>query len=302
MYKHNHLRPAALLSTALAGVLLASQACAADGDTGSVGNSGKLLLTGGVTQFEGSAGGGITPWAVIGGYGTENQIGANAFYTRLDLLDYSLNDVGVMFGFYNRLELSIARQRFDTQKVGGALGLGNGFTFQQTVVGVKVRLFGDAVLAQDNWMPQVSIGAQHKRNSQEAVVKFVGAKDAEGTDYYINATKLYLSQGILVNGTLRFTRANQTGILGFGGDKNNAYKPELEASVAYLLNRRWAVGAEYRMKPDNLGIAREDDWYDLFVAWAPNKHLSFTLAWANLGNIVIKDHQRGLYASVQIGF
>jgi len=34
------------------------------------GRSGKLLLTGGVSQIEGAAGGGLTPWAVIGGYGT----------------------------------------------------------------------------------------------------------------------------------------------------------------------------------------------------------------------------------------
>lgn len=293
-------RPA-LLGATLLTLLLASQAAIADTDE-SPGNSGKLLLTGGVTQFEGAAGGGLTPWAVIGGYGTKDQIGANAFYTRLDLPDYQLEDAGVLFGFYNRLEISLARQRFDTEQVGAALGLGRGFAFNQSVIGVKVRVFGDAILDQDSWIPQISIGLQHKRNSREAVLKFIGARDAEGTDFYVSASKLYLSQSLLLNGTLRYTRANQAGILGFGGDKNNAYRPELEASVAYLLSRRWAIGAEYRMKPDNLGIAREDDWYDLFVAWAPSKHVSFTLAWANLGNIVIKDHQRGLYASVQIGF
>ena len=56
------------------------------------------------------------------------------------------------------------------------------------------------------------------------------------------------------------------------------------------------------MKPDNLGIAAEDDWFDIFLAWAPAKHVSLTLAYADLGNIVIRDHQRGLYGSVQIGF
>ena len=39
-------------------------------------NSGKLLLTGGVTQVEGAAGGGLAPWAVIGGQGTRDQVGA----------------------------------------------------------------------------------------------------------------------------------------------------------------------------------------------------------------------------------
>jgi hypothetical protein len=283
----------------LAGCALSLAALAAD--TGDA-TGGKLLLTGGVSQVEGSAGGGLTPWAVIGGYGTRDQIGANAFYTRVNLPDYHLDDAGVMAGFYNRVEVSFAQQRFNTEKVGGALGLGNGFTFKQDVIGVKVRLFGDLVLDQDSWVPQVSVGAQYKKNNQDAVVKFVGAKRSQGTDYYVSATKLFLGQSLLVDATVRFTKANQIGILGFGGDKNDSYKPELEGSVAYLLSRHWAVGAEYRQKPDNLGIAREDDWYDAFVAWAPSKHVSLTLAYADLGNIVIKDNQRGLYASVQVGF
>lgn len=264
--------------------------------------SNRLLLTGGVSQIEGSAGGGLTPWAVIAGYGTRDEIGATAFATRVNVQDYHLNDIGAAVGFYDRVELSVAQQRFNTEDVGAALGLGRGFTFKQTVVGVKVRLFGDAVLEQDSWLPQVSIGAQYKKNDQDAVVKFVGAKRSQGTDYYLSATKLVLSQSVLLNATVRLTKANQTGILGFGGDKRDRYQPEFEGSVAYLLSRSLAIGAEYRQKPNNLGIAKEDDWADLFVAWAPTKHVSLTVAYADLGNIVIKDKQRGLYASVQVGF
>ncbi|WP_404629498.1 DUF3034 family protein [Dyella ginsengisoli] len=264
--------------------------------------SNRLLLTGGVSQIEGAAGGGLTPWAVIAGYGTRDEIGATAFATRVNVQDYHLNDVGAAVGFYDRVELSVAQQRFNTEDVGAALGLGRGFTFKQTVVGVKVRLFGDAVLEQDSWLPQVSIGAQYKKNDQDAVVKFVGAKRSQGTDYYISATKLILSQSVLLNATVRLTKANQTGILGFGGDKRNSYQPMFEGSVAYLLSRNVAIGAEYRQKPNNLGIAKEDDWADLFIAWAPTKHVSLTVAYADLGNIVIKDKQRGLYASVQVGF
>ena len=300
-YRKN--RAAWLIGLALSGCLLSITASAADSGTGTtMATSDKLLLTGGVSQIEGSAGGGLTPWAVIGGYGTQDEIGANAFYTRVNLPDYHLDDVGALVGFYNRVELSFAQQRFNTEKVGGALGLGNGFTFTQNVIGVKVRLFGDAVLDQGSWLPQVSVGLQHKTNDQAAVLKYIGAKSDQGTDYYISATKLILSQSVLLNATLRYTKANQIGILGFGGDKNNSYQAEFEGSVAYLLSRNWAVGAEYRQKPNNLGIAKEDNWYDAFVAWAPTKHVSVTLAYADLGNIVIKQRQRGLYASVQVGF
>lgn len=265
-------------------------------------SSGKLLLTGGVTQLEGAAGGGLTPWAVIGGYGTRDEIGANAFYTRVNVGDYHLDDAGVLIGFYDRVELSYAQQRFDTEQVGAALGLGAGFTFKQDIIGVKVRVAGDAVLDSDSLMPQIAVGVQYKKNDQSAVLDFIGAEDDSGTDYYVSATKLFLAQGLLVNGTLRLTKANQIGILGFGGDRNDDYKPQFEASAAWLLNRKLAIGAEYRMKPDNLGIAREDDWFDVFVAYAPSKNVSVTVAYADLGNIVIKDNQRGLYASVQVGF
>ena len=129
----------------------------------------------------------------------------------------------------------------------------------------------------------------------------IGASDNSGTDVYLSATKLFLAHGLLLNGTVRFTTANQAGILGFGGDRHSAYSPQLEVSAAYLLSRKVAIGAEYRTKPDNLSIAHEDDWCDLFVAWAPSKHVSVTIAYADLGNIVIADHQRGLYASLQVG-
>jgi len=274
----------------------ATNACAQADDTG-----GKLLLTGGVSQLEGAAGGGLTPWAVIGGYGSEGQWGANAFYTRVNVDDYHLDAYGALVSWNDRVEFSVAQQRFDTEDVGALLGLGEGFALKQDIVGVKVRVAGDAVLDSDRGMPQIAIGVQYKHNNRGDLLHAIGADSASGTDVYVSATKLFLAQGVLLNGTVRFTKANQIGILGFGGDEHSSYSPQLELSAAYLLSRKLAIGAEYRSKPDNLGIAREDDWYDVFLAWAPNKHVSVTVAYADLGNIVIADHQRGVYASLQVG-
>lgn len=265
-------------------------------------HGGKLILTGGVSQVEGSAGGGLTPWAVIGGYGSEGQWGANAYYTRVNVDDYHLDSYGVLVAIHDRVELSIARQEFDTEDVGAALGLGRGFSIRQDIVGLKVRIAGDAVLESDRAMPQIAVGLQHKRNNRGALLTAIGAEDDSGTDVYVSATKLFLAQGVLLNGTVRFTKANQMGLLGFGGDKHDGYRPQFEVSAAYLVNRKLAIGAEYRSKPDNLGISREDDWMDVFVAWAPSRNVSLTVAYVDLGNIVIKDRQRGVYASLQVGF
>jgi hypothetical protein len=267
--------------------------------------SGRLLLTGGVTMFEGASGGGLVPWATIGGYGTRDEIGATAFGTFIPLRDYRATSYGALAGFYNRVELSYARAEFNTQRVGGDLGLGRDFTFGQDVFGVKVRLFGDLVLDQDSLLPQVAVGAQYRQNNRSDVVRAVGAERDADWDFYVSATKLFLSQSLLVNGTLRATRANEFGFLGFGGARNDDYQIMPEVSVAYLVNRNLAVGAEYRRRPLNLDVSTSRDAYDFFVAYAVSKNVSVTLAYVDLGEIVAAAaprSQRGAYLSLNIGF
>ncbi|SAK53587.1 hypothetical protein AWB81_01143 [Caballeronia arationis] len=286
------------LSIAVAALMSISNATHADVPA----TGGKLLLTGGVSEVEGAAGGGLTPWAVIGGYGTAGQLGGNGHGTYVRTQDYALSTYGVMVGVANRVEFSLARQVFDTRDVGAQLGLGSNYKFNQNIFGVKVRLFGDAVLDQDTWLPQVAAGIQFKHNEQGDVLRAVGAASNSGTDFYLSATKLLLAQSLLLNGTLRFTKANQFGLLGFGGDKSNNYHAEFESSVAYMLSRSIVIGAEYRTKPDNLSFAREQNAYDAFVAWAPTKHVALTAAYVALGDIATIKNQRGVYLSLQAGF
>ncbi|WP_309645919.1 DUF3034 family protein [Phenylobacterium sp.] len=264
--------------------------------------SGKLLLTGGVTNIEGAGGGGLASWATITGYETRDGIGANIHATNVSLPDYKFRAYGAAVGFYDRVELSYAHQEFDTGATGAKLGLGDGFTFKQNVVGAKLRVLGDAVYDQDRLMPQVAVGVQFKRNDQGAIVRAVGGKDHQGVDYYVAATKVLLNESLVLNGTVRLTKANQTGLLGFGGDKDDSYSAQFEGSAGYLVSKRLLVGAEYRTKPNNLGFAKEDDWFDVFAAYAVNKNLSVTVAYADLGNIATFKDQRGLYVSLQAGF
>jgi len=264
-------------------------------------DSGKLLATGGVSQVEGAGGGGLANWALITGYGTRDGIGANVHYTAVPLPDYTLQTVGVAVGLFDRLELSYAWQAFDTQDVGAALGLGRGFTFHQNIFGAKLKLIGDAVYDQDSWLPQIAVGLQHKENDRAAVIAAVGGKNSVGTDFYLTATKLFLAESLLVDVTLRETKANQFGILGFGGDKHNEYSTQFEGSGAYLFSRRFALGAELRTKPSNLGIVHEGAAWDLFAAYFFSKNLSITAAYADLGNIAIENDQHGAYLSLQAG-
>jgi hypothetical protein len=276
--------------------------------------SGKLLLTGGVSSIDGAAGGGLTPWAVTGSYASEGQWGGTAFVTGVKTQNYGLRIAGAALAFRDRVELSVAHQDLDTNNNLAPLGL-PGLHLRQDIVGLKIKLAGDAVLDSDNWMPQIAVGVQYKKTKPGALGPTLtgplGAKDS-GTDVYFSATKLFLAQGLLVNGTLRASKANQNGLLGFGGAQSDHYQLLPEVSLAYLLNKNTAIGAEVRAKPDHLnrsvlgaGALKEDNWFDVFVAWAPSKNLSLTLAYVDLGKIapaVQPKRQTGTYLSAQVAF
>jgi len=263
---------------------------------------GKLLLTRGVTSIEGASGAGLATWAVIAGNETEDGVGASAFATQLALDDYDFTAWGGAIGLFDRVEISYAHQEFGTGATGALLGLGADFTFAQDIYGLKVRVLGDAVYDQDRWLPQIAIGLQHKQNDQKGVIGAIGGEDDSGTDYYIAATKILLNQSLVLNGAVRLTEANQTGILGFGGDRESDQTAQWEVSAAYMLSDRLIVGGEYRTRPDNLGFAEEDDAYDIFAAYAVTHNLSVVGGFVALGDIATFEDQDGLYLSLQVGF
>jgi hypothetical protein len=279
----------------------------ADGWLGS--DQGKLLLTGGFSDLEGAGGGGLVPLAFITSYGSADSWGANAHYTNIALRDLQLNAYGAAVGLFDRFELSVTRH--DLEVNGGPL---DGLGVSQDIFGVKIKLLGDAVYGQDSWLPQISIGAQYKDHGGIEDADAVGlpgltnpiqlgAEDDSGVDYYLAATKVFLRQSLLVNVALRYTEANQFGLLGFGPDASL----EPEASVAYLFSRKLAVGAEYRSRPDNLDADDESEAWDAFVAWAPTHNVSVVAAYLNIGSVLApatgdNDDQDGLYLSLQVGF
>jgi hypothetical protein len=270
-------------------------------------DEGKLQLTAGFNDVDGAGGGGLVPWAIITGYGSEESWGANAHLTTVQLGDFELRTLGVAVGLFDRLEISYATQDFDVTS-----SVIDGLDASQEIFGVKVRLAGDAVYDQDRKLPQIAVGLEHKRHggiSDAGVLVTptqLGADDDDGTDIYIAATKVFLRQRVLVNGTLRYTEANQFGLLGFGGEDDRS--AVLEATGAFIVSRTLAVGLEYRDKPDNLVLAdREGAAWDAFVAWTPTKNISFVGAFVDLGEILSpvtlnRENQTGQYVSFQIGF
>ena len=276
-------------------------------------DAGKLPLTAGFSDLEGSGGGGLVPFAFISGYGSSTSWGANAHFTNIQLRDLHLYAYGVAAGLLDRVELSYTREQLDV--TGTAL---DGLGVKQDVYGLKAKLFGDAIYGQDSWLPQVAIGAQYKHNDGikhgEAVglpalinPMQLGAQAEHSTDIYLVATKVFLVQSLLVNAVVRETKANQFGLLGFGGDRHRGYSTKPEGTIAYLLTRKLAVGGEIRTGPHNLGADDQTNAWTVFAAWTPTRNLSLVAAYLNIGSVLapvtgVSKHQDGPYLSVQAGF
>jgi Protein of unknown function (DUF3034) len=276
-------------------------------------DEGKFLLTAGFSDLEGTGGGGLVPLAFISGYGSSDSWGANAHVTNVELRDYHVYTYGVAAGFLDRVELTYTHQQLNITST--AL---NGLGVRQEVVGAKLKLCGNAVYQQDSPLPQIAAGVEYKHNDgikNAADVGLaglispiqLGATAAHAADYYLAATKVFLAQSVVVNVVLRETKANQFGFLGFGGDRKKNYSLRPEGTLAYLLTRRFAVGAEIRSAPSNLSVDSETAAWDAFAAWAPTKNISLVAAYLNLGSILapvthVARHQDGAYLSIQVGF
>lgn len=341
-------------------MLLSALALASTTAQAGVYDVGKVLATSGVSVTDGAAGGGITPWAVIAGYETNQGINGAMHYTYTYLPNYTLSSLGASIGFYDRLELSYAYDILPTGSTFNTVGLlantlsGTGAaadtgiepfntSIRMDVFGAKLRLFGESIYDSDNLIPQVSLGGFYKVNHNKALLNTLLADKSKDYEAYLVATKIFFPLDLLVSATVRYTSANQTGLTGFGGPNKSKREFRPEVSMAYLLAKNTAIGAEYAKHGRNVsgrgvnvgGIdttqvgaisdaltaaglpnpvagllsssngtltQQESDWYDVFLAYFPNKNISFVFAYANLGNITLTPNQTGAYFSVQANF
>ena len=112
---------ARVFSTGLLALLISANLSA---DTGS-----RLWATGGVTSVEGGAGGGLSPWALLGGYASDEEWGGTLTLSRAETDDYTLSVVGAGVTWNNRVELTLARQTLDLDSL--VFTLKNGFGLEE---------------------------------------------------------------------------------------------------------------------------------------------------------------------------
>ena len=252
---------------------------------------GRIKGTGGVSSVSGAGGGGLIPWATLTSLATNEQRGFAAFATHADVDDFTLDVFGGAVNFNDRVELSYARQTFTIKA--------NDAEISQDKYGLKVRVAGNLIYGK---VPQVAFGIEQSRLRDPATARAVGAKDDDGTDFYVSAARAWIDgpfhRTSMLNVNLRYSQANQYGLLGYGGDDQDS-RLQIEVAAAMFLTRSIAFGAEFRQKPDNLSALKEDRATDVFVAWFPNKNFSITGAYVMLGEIAGAQRQNGFYLSIQ---
>ena len=262
------------------------------------------------TELEGQAGGGLTPWAILA------PSAPLVSYTNLRTNDYQFQNIALGGTLWKRLELSYSSQLLDAPTVGTTLALDE--RINQSVIGAKFKLIdADAKSA----LPAVAVGVQVK-SADGAILdalKTAGAISGKtGTDFYVAATKIFGVNGtnVVLNGTLRATKANQFGLLGFGGGNNgnDDYKLEPEFTAGAFVADNVALGAEYRFRPNNISSSafgiKEGGAQDLWIAFFPNPKLAITAAYVDLGQVgpsraaapTIGSTQDGLYLQLQANF
>lgn len=260
------------------------------------GDQGELVATAGLLSPNGSAGGGITSWAILSGYGSADSWGGAAQASTVALDDYQLTTLAISVAVNNRFEIFASRNELDLPS---RLGVPFGSIAQKTI-GAKVRLEGDLIYGD---VPQISLSAYYQDHEDEPLLNALGGLRDSDTGVQLGVTRLWVDglghRTWLGHIGLRYDRATYLGLLGHGAS-GTSREISVEAAGAVFINRHLAIGAEYRQMPDVLPGIAEDDWKDVFIAWFPNKNVSVALAYVDAGEIVGLPSQNGVYVAVEV--
>lgn len=150
-------------------------------------------------RHSGSAG--LVPWALISGYGDEEEWSLGAFHTSMDVDSFRLKVNGENVSYDNRVEFLAALHSFEIK---GAAG-----NIRQEVDSAKVSLMGDAIYTR---VRKISAGLQYKCLLESTIADAVGAEESDqSVDVYLSATKVHLGlvggYHLLWSVTLRATKA-----------------------------------------------------------------------------------------------
>ncbi|MBN2210473.1 MAG: DUF3034 family protein [Sedimentisphaerales bacterium] len=160
-----------------------------------------------------------------------------------------------------------------------------------------------------SWMPAITFGAHFKWNDGledidrdlGGVCDLLGADRDFGTDLTVVASKTITNvwpRPMIVSAGLRNSDAIHTGLVGFAGERRTT----VEGSLVVFLTDNLVFASEYRQKPhlmDQLDgtdlVRKENDWWDLCLAYVINDHMTISGGYVNFGN-VLNHHEDNVWA------
>ncbi|MFV1975731.1 MAG: DUF3034 family protein [Candidatus Scalindua sp.] len=151
-----------------------------------------------------------------------------------------------------------------------------------------------------SWMPALTLGLHYKKNEDTDVIdrrlggafSDIGIKDNDGVDVTLFASKMIksLPRPLMLNVGVRSTEAAQMGLLGFTEKRETVF----EGNFGILALDNLVIGGEYRQKPDEYDeipglIAEEENWWDGYITYIANDHLTMSVAYIHFGDLLNHD-------------
>lgn len=202
---------------------------------------------------------------------------------------------------WGRFELAYALNHFDLGDLPGDIRVATSInTIEDSVYmhnfNARLQLLKEGDFKK-SWMPALTLGLHYKNNNDSNVIdkrlggafRDIGIKDDDGVDVTLYASKMitFLPRPLMINAGVRSTEAAQIGLLGFTEDRETVF----EGNFGVLALDNLVIGGEYRQKPDEYNkipglIAKEDDWWDGYITYIANDHLTMSVAYIHFGDLL----------------
>lgn len=255
--------------------------------------------------IEGYSGGAITPLAYMCNYcncgcGGKHLTCPTVSYSYMNISTKHLHTFAITQTFYNRIEIGYAL---------GHLWLGSVYDdikkagLNPVRKDVYLHHFNfRAKLIEENScdlpLPALTAGVHFKYNEGLDDINrrvgnafnSIGYDKPYGTDFTLTATKMFpellCGRPLILTAGLRFSKAAQLGLLGFG----HSYRATFEGSVVALPTDWLVLGYEFRQKKSpysemNGLVGSEDAWQAISASVIVNKHLTISALGGLCGNI-----------------
>jgi hypothetical protein len=255
--------------------------------------------------IEGYSGGAITPMAYLCNYcncgcGGKHMTCPAVSYSYVNLSTKHLHTFAVTQTFWNRIELGYAMNQLWLGSLYDDIRKAGLDSVREDVILHNFNVRGK--LIEENSfglpLPAITAGVHFKYNyGMEDINRrlgnafdTIGYDKNYGVDYTLTATKMFpklaFGRPVIASAGLRFSRAAQLGLLGFG----DTCRASFEGNVVCLPTDWLVLGYEFRQKHNPYGqiaglIEDEDNWHALSASVIVNKHLTISALAGLFGNI-----------------